>query len=263
MIPQELLLRIPGCEDGRPALSLERLAGGRGCNKVWRVESPRGMFVLRLRGGAEQVGSSSARELQAHRAAAAAGIAPALIDTAPDGRWLVMEHVAAETWSPDWLQAPARLDSLGSRLQQIHQIVPPFGHMYPGEIARDYHAAALRRGTAAASQADHEFLAIERASSQLAGTTRRAVLNHGDLQAANFLGPRPMLVDWEFAQRTDPTWDVACLLDYYPELGARLDRLLGACGLDSPEDRQILSIQQLVFASLNRLWMLGYGREAG
>ena len=77
------------------------------------------------------------------------------------------------------------------------------------------------------------------------------------------VGPLPVLVDWEYAQWTDPTWDVACLVEYYPELQPRLDALLGACGLDSPSDRQVLSLQQRLFRQLNGLWQRAEGEEAG
>jgi thiamine kinase-like enzyme len=84
------------------------------------------------------------------------------------------------------------------------------------------------------------------------------VLNHGDLMAANLVGHgagmQPLLVDWEYAQRTDPTWDVACLLVYYPGIESRLESLLAALGLDSARDRQILSLQRRLFDGLNHLW---------
>jgi thiamine kinase-like enzyme len=68
-----------------------------------------------------------------------------------------------------------------------------------------------------------------------------------------------MLVDWEYSQWADPLWDVACLLEYYPDLQSRSEVVLEACGLDSSEDRQILSLQRAVFASLNGLWGLSEG----
>jgi hypothetical protein len=67
-------------------------------------------------------------------------------------------------------------------------------------------------------------------------------------------GQQPLLVDWEYAQRADPTWDVACLLTYYPSLEPRLKPLLAALGLASARDRQILSLQRRLFEALNRLW---------
>ena len=64
---------------------------------------------------------------------------------------------------------------------------------------------------------------------------------HGDLAHGNVLdGTQLWLLDWEYAQRADPLYDVACALAYYPQarpLGGR--SLLAAAGLtgrsSSPE----------------------------
>ncbi len=54
------------------------------------------------------------------------------------------------------------------------------------------------------------------------------MLNHGDLMVSNMLGDAPQLVDWSTAQVADPTWDMACLLAYYPGMGRYMPRLLAA-----------------------------------
>ena len=130
------------------------------------------------------------------------------------------------------------------------------------QIARGYSRLVLARDPARSSDIAAQLREVESTVRELAGTGRTA-LNHGDLQAANLIGPLPMLVDWEYAQWTDPTWDVACLVEYYPELQPRFDELLDACGLDSPSDRQILSLQQRLFALLNSLWQQAEVEEAG
>jgi len=265
VIAAEVLRRIPGCEAGQPPLAVQGLAGGRGCNEVWCVESSRGKFVLRMRGEPiDRPGSLAQHELLAHRIAAEAGLAPALIDSAGDASWLLMEHVAAEPWSAAWLQFPGGLAALGSRLQQLHalQQPPEVPRVDAMQIARGYSRLVLARDPARSSDIAAQLREVESTVRELAGTGRTA-LNHGDLQAANLIGPLPMLVDWEYAQWTDPTWDVACLVEYYPELQPRFDELLDACGLDSPSDRQILSLQQRLFALLNSLWQQAEVEEAG
>ncbi len=42
---------------------------------------------------------------------------------------------------------------------------------------------------------------------------------------------QPLLVDWEYAQVTEPTWDLACLLTYYPDMARFMTRLLAGAGL--------------------------------
>lgn len=258
MIPPDLLRRVPGCEDGRPPLVTQPLTGGRGCNAVWRVETPRGRFVLRLRGEpVDRPGSLSRNELLAHRIAAQAGLAPLLIDAAEDGRWLLMDYIG-ESWTGSWLQSAWGLAALGSRLRVLRAIEPPPGvaAFDPEQIAQGYAQLALTRDPSLASPVEAGVRRVAAAAAPLAGLARRAALNHGDLQAPNLLGPRPMLVDWEYSQWADPLWDLACLLEYYPGLQSRSDAVLEACGLGSGEDRQILSLQQALFASLNALWSL-------
>jgi aminoglycoside phosphotransferase (APT) family kinase protein len=68
------------------------------------------------------------------------------------------------------------------------------------------------------------------------------------------LGAGPMLVDWEYAQLVDPTYDIACLLTYFPALESRLPRLLSSSGLGSSAATVALALQRESFASLNQLW---------
>jgi aminoglycoside phosphotransferase (APT) family kinase protein len=258
-IPQELIRRVPGCESGDQPLSVRPLAGGRGANSVWRVATSVGDFVMRFRHPPiDRPGSFSRFELASHRLAAAAGLAPRLVDAAPDGGWLLMEFVAAPAWSEAQLLSEAGIDALGEVLQRVHALAcGTLPRMDAAGIARDQVGVILQRPDRAGS-ASVALAAIERNSRELSRLSDRAVLNHGDLMAANLLGPGtgmgPMLVDWEYAQRADPTWDVACLLEYYPGLGRQLERLLHACGLSTAEDRHILSLQRHVFTGLNRLW---------
>jgi hypothetical protein len=261
VIPADLLRRVPGCEDGRSPLITQPLTGGRGCNAVWRVETTRGRFVLRVRGEpVDRPGSLSRNELLAHRLAAEAGAAPALLDAAEDGRWLLMDYIG-EPWTDSWLQSAWGLAALGSRLRLLQAIEAPPGsaRLDAAQIAQGYARLALARDPSLAPVVEAGLGRVHAAAAPLAGLARRAALNHGDLQAPNVVGTRPMLVDWEYAQWADPVWDVACLLEYYPGLRSRSDAVLEACGLGSREDRHILSLQQALFASLNSLWSLSQG----
>lgn len=257
-IAPELLRQVPGCESGAAPLAVQTLPGGRGVNGVWRVRTRAGDFVLRLRHEpVDRPGSTSRFELGAHRLAAAAGLAPTVVNAAPDGRWLIMDFVDSPPWSEAKLLSDAGIDALGGLLRRLHAL-PCAGlpRMDVPGIARGYFAA-IGDSRNPADKVEVALAALERDSQALAGLSGRAVLNHGDLMAANVLdraAQGPTLVDWEYAQCADPTWDVACLLAYYPGLESRLDRLLAACGLSSAEDRRILSLQRCLFEGLDRLW---------
>ena len=88
-------------------------------------------------------------------------------------------------------------------------------------------------------------------------------INHGDLQHSNLIGAFPVLIDWEYAQIAAPTYDIACLLTYYPALRASLPDLLAASGLSTTEDQELLELQEQLFACLNRLWSIANGIDAG
>jgi thiamine kinase len=261
MIEASLLARVPGCEAGQPPLQVEPLSGGRGCNAVMRIDTRTGRFVLRRRHRPlDRPGSLSRNELLSHRLAAAIGLAPHLIDAAEDGAWLLMEFVPAETWTESLLITAAGIDALGAQLQRLQALPLPEDLPFidaPG-IARGYLRMIAARDAALAGGLVPELRGVEADSRELETIVDRATLNHGDLQAANLLGPEPLLVDWEYAQRCHPTYDVACLLAYYPALQGQQERLLAACGLNSPGDRRILSLQQRLFARLNRLWELAH-----
>jgi aminoglycoside phosphotransferase (APT) family kinase protein len=259
-VPPALLSRVPGCRAGETALSINALAGGRGVNRVWHVRTHAGDFVLRLRHPPiDRPGSFSGFELASHRLAAAAGLAPRVVAAAHDGHWLVMEYVNGPVWTDSQLLSDAGVEAVGELLRRLHGLAcPELPRMNVAAIAHAYMASITTRTPKHASKAAAELEMLEQASGELARLTDRAVLNHGDLMAANFIGhgagTQPLLVDWEYAQRADPTWDVACMLAYYPGIEPRLESLLAALGLDSARDRQILSLQRRLFEGLNRLW---------
>jgi thiamine kinase-like enzyme len=95
------------------------------------------------------------------------------------------------------------------------------------------------------------------------GLTAAAVLNHGDLQLGNMLGPEPMLIDWEYAQLVDPTYDIACLLTYYPLMEPQLPRLMESAGLSCAGDQAALALQRQRFDCLDQLWAAVNGAKAG
>jgi hypothetical protein len=105
---------------------VQLLHGGRNVNRNPRIDTRVGRFVLRqrIREG-PRPGADPLREVACHRAAAAAGVAPAVLDAAPDGSWILMDYVEGGMWTPLRLQAPEGLRTLGACLQRLHAITPP------------------------------------------------------------------------------------------------------------------------------------------
>lgn len=262
VIPEDVLLRIPGCEQGAPPDAVRRLPGGRGCNLVVRVDTARGRFVWRRRQAPiDRPGSTARTELAAQQAAAGAGLAPQVLAAAPDASWLLMVFEPQPHWTEAELCEPARLERLAGQLRVLHALPVPVqvAPVDARQIAQGQ-LALLRSPDGRAAGADL-VRQIDRLHDELRGFAVAPVLCHGDLQASNLLGPRPVLVDWEYAQVADPAYDLACLLTYYPGLASRADWIMGSAGLDGAGFRARLALQQRQFALLTRLWELVEGIE--
>jgi thiamine kinase len=266
MIPAHLAALIPGCEEGAPPHLVQALPGGRGCNLVHRVDTDAGRFVLRQRQAPlDRPGARAMTELRCQMAAAAAGLAPRIIQAAMDGSWLLMDYIDAPVWAESTLLSRNGVERLGVRLAQLH------GLPVPSQVA-PFDAPAIATGTlqqlqaaqpAVVSQFQPLLSRVQELSRQLDAMDMPAVLNHGDLQAANMLGAVPVLIDWEYAQLVDPTYDIACLLTYYPALEPQLPGLLDCAELRYPTVTEALTLQRERFACLNRLWEALHSPKAG
>jgi aminoglycoside phosphotransferase (APT) family kinase protein len=256
-ISASVLRRVPGCTRGEAPLSVQLLLGGRNVNRNLLIDTPAGRFVLRqrIREG-PRPGADSLREVTCHRAAAAAGVAPAVLDAAPDGCWILMDYIEGGTWTSVQLQAAKGLRTLGARLQRLHAITPPKGlaEFDPVSIATEQAQAILERDPAAVAQVDTLVARTRQLAVDCVAFAATPVTTHGDLNASNLIGPVPMLVDWEYAQLADPVYDLACLSVYYPGLRLRGAELLGAAGITDTNGALRLQLHAELFDSLNRLW---------
>jgi aminoglycoside phosphotransferase (APT) family kinase protein len=257
LIPAPVLRRIPGCAGGEAPLSVQLLHGGRNVNRNLRIDTRAGRFVLRqrIREG-PRPGADPLREVACHRAAAAAAVAPAVLDAAPDGSWILMDYVEGGMWNAPRLQAPEGLRTLGACLQRLHAITPPKGiaAFDPVCIATGLAQAILERDPAAAAQVNALVARTQQFALDCAAFAVTPVTTHGDLNASNVIGPVPMPVDWEYAQLADPVHDLACLSVYYPGLWLRGGELLGISGITDANGAVRLRLHAQLFDSLNRLW---------
>ena len=257
VIPASVLRRIPGCAGGEAPISVQLLHGGRNVNRNLRIDTRVGRFVLRqrIREG-PRPGADPLREVACHRAAAAAGVAPAVLDAAPNGSWILMDYVEGGMWTPPRLQATEGLRTLGARLQRLHAIAPPKGlaAFDPVSIAKEQTQAIIERDPAAAAQVTALVARTWQLAMDCAAFAVTPVTTHGDLNASNLIGPVPMLVDWEYAQLADPVYDLACLSVYYPGLALRTEELLGTAGITDADGAMRLQLYAQLFDSLNRLW---------
>ncbi len=257
VIAASILRRIPGCAGGEAPVCVQAMHGGRKVNRNLRIDTRAGRFVLRQRiSQGPRPGADALREVACHRAAAAAGAAPAVLDAAPDGSWILMDYVEGGMWSAPRLQECEGLRSLGACLQRLHAMAPPagFAAFDPASIAMGFARAILERDPAAAGQVDALVKRTEQLAANCAAFAAKPVTTHGDLVAGNVIGPIPMLVDWEYSQLADPVHDLACLSIYYPGLRQRGEELLGAAGITDGSATMRLRLHTELFDGLNRLW---------
>jgi thiamine kinase len=250
------LALVPGLQAGASPLRLERLRGG-SVNDSWRVDTAAGCFVLRLDGAVwRRPGVDRAREQLLHTAAAHGGLAPRLIAHSAAEGAQVSEYVTGQDWSPADFAAPAQLERLGERLQQLHTLPVPTGltGFDPHACACDY-LSRLGSGAGERGRAAAVVKAVGEAAAEVAYTSTRVGIIHGDLVHGNLRdGTRLWLLDWEYAQLADPRYDAACVLAYYPEARARQARLLAAAGLAGGADGLAAAIY--VYEALTWLWRL-------
>ena len=258
MIPAEALAAVPGCAHGRPALELEPLRGGT-ANAAFRVRTDRGQFVVRLHDSASaEAGVDRAREVLLQQHAAAAGLAPRIVAADPQGRFWVSEFLSGKPWGAADMDDPLRLAQLARQLGRLHALAPPAAPALNLKTLLAAHAARI--GAAGGPGDPHgpplEPL-IERAHGILdacARDGRRACMVHGDLYHANLIGTGPRLIDWEYAAVTDPLFDLACLVAYYPGAGDHETLLLAGSGLHGHVPPGRLAAAAWVYVLLSYLW---------
>jgi thiamine kinase len=271
--PAWALARVPGLADGAPALRIERLGGGT-VNQVFRVDSAAGRFVLRLDGAAwRRPGVDRGRELLLHRAAAAGGLAPELLDAAPEAHGLlIMPYLEGRVWSAADYAERAALRSLGERLYALHQLaVPAVAAFDPWQVAlaylRQIDDSPAAAAAAAAAVPDEARIAtlrrLQAACAQLRQDAGASSVVHGDLWQGNLLqGTRLWLLDWEYAQVSDPVMDLACVLAYYPAAERYRTELAAAAGVGPGALGLSLSLRIYVYRALAWLWHLARGELA-
>ncbi|MEP7243776.1 MAG: phosphotransferase [Gammaproteobacteria bacterium] len=240
LVPHEALLHVPGFASGDTTARAAKLYGGT-VNQSYRVDTSAGRYVVRIHDSAGQVlGANHEREAQLHAAAAAAGLAPALIHVDAAYRFVIMEHVSGPLWTSQDFALEERLRQLGATLHALHSIVPPTVAPFDVRAVLRRHCERLVEGVPEERAWFTQLM--ERAAVALLAldtSPRARTLVHNDLHHSNLVGKeRLFLLDWEYAAVADPLLDLACVLAYYPHAVPHADTLLEAARLGevaSPE----------------------------
>jgi thiamine kinase-like enzyme len=214
------------------------------------VEDSGRRFVVRLGGDIPVHHVMRFNEYAASRAAAAAGVSPAVIYTAPG--IMVLDYIDAP--ASDAAGIRARLDEVVALVARAHRESPlhlrgPVLAFWVFHVIRDY-AAALREAN---YDADLKLLCDRAAALENAVGEIEMVFGHNDLLAANFLhdGTRLWLIDWDYAGFNSPLFDLGGLASNNEFTAAEETRML-----EGYFERKIDSALQRVYRAMKVAAML-------
>jgi thiamine kinase-like enzyme len=176
------------------------VAGSRRC--VLRVPTPGVAALLDI-----------ATEVRAMRAAAAAGLAPAVVgvDTAEG---ILLTEYRLLPWTPEMARDAANIPRIAALLRVLHGVAVELPVFQVERIAGEYLAALDARGGATMSRAERSWAEeLLRLARHFDANCAPTAFCHNDLVAANVLDGAAtlLLVDFEYAVRSAPLLDLASL----------------------------------------------------
>jgi len=255
-LPPELQAALTGFAAGRQALAaspvVSRLSGG-AANRVWRVTSPAGDWVVRLAGPVDaHFAINRIAERQTHAAAAKLGFAPPIVHADTAIGLLVLEYLPGPVPTAAEIHEPAMLEALGARIGELHAIAPPRGvrRLDVHEVLAHYMELP---GVAEGPVSRRDLGARLRWS--LANYRQQSVaFCHNDLHHLNIIGSRPlMFVDWEYGGVGDPLFELAGVIRYHGLDTGERNILLAAHGGEFKP--KFVDSMCLVFDCLHALWL--------
>ncbi|MHB2169543.1 phosphotransferase [Alsobacter sp. R-9] len=189
--------------------------------------------------------------------AAAAGIGPEVLYHEAGGSILVTRAIAGRPLVLDDLQDREFATRMGQMLRRVHRSDLDL----PGVELQDLMANLEEAATAALPGLEISERLRTTVSEALQGV-RPPVPSHGDAHAGNWIvtidGLR--LIDWEFARRHEPAWDLATVGLDVGWGSAGVDALLSGYGA-SDDERSRLRPAALVVLVVDALWSLSDGRD--
>ncbi len=230
--------------------------GGGITNHNVKVELDGETYVLRVAGkDTKLLGIDRHVELEATRAAAAAGIGPEVVAFVEPEGWLVTRFVAGDIPPLERMRKPEMLARVARNLRTFHDGPSIPGRFDSFRVVETYRETALARG-GAIPEAFEWAHGIAHRIERLRGDVELKPC-HNDLLNANFLddGERLRIVDWEYAGMGDVFFDLANFSINH-ELG-RKERealLLAYSGELRPQEVHALELMRFMSDFREAMW---------
>ncbi len=248
------LLRNGGATHDLAGGRLTPIEGGLS-NRAWRLDVADGRwFVRRGHPGAARLGVDRRSECTVLQAVAAAGLAPPVLICDPAAGLLVTQFVDGQPWQADDVAQAANLQRIASSLRRLHEL-PVLQGVH--EVSYVRQARNLDRGLPVRDAASEQLRALaDAAIARLRDRDASLALCHHDLHHLNMIDDagRLWLVDWEYAGRGDPLFDVAGFLALHqlgPDPSAAF---LAAYGRLPTPDQERLGDARWLFDYVQWLW---------
>lgn len=212
-VDAELEACLPAALRG-PTTRIAKIAAGLSGAGVYRVDAASRSYVLKLAGPRDAIDGWRARTAIL-RAAADAGVAPAVVHVDEERRAVVTELVVDRSFVARLMQPSTRasaIDELGAALRRVHALPLPDGVVADREPRAflDEIWTGLRGFPLPAWTDD----IVRRVLDEPPPPAERApVLSHNDPNPSNLVydGSRVLLLDWDTAGANDPFHDLAAV----------------------------------------------------
>lgn len=209
---RHVLRRMPDLPGDLAELKVRPLDGM--TNTVFRVDCSAGSFSVRLPSETVDPWVDRRAEAANARAAAAAGLGPRVLFSDPEDGSLVCRFLPGGPLTVENARTPQMLARVGAMLRRLHSSGIDFVNDFDPFVVLAQYEATLRRNGCPDLLPEAALLLRVRLT-QIQETLRAhpapPVACHHDLWPPNIVATEDelALVDWEYAGRGDPLWDLA------------------------------------------------------
>lgn len=244
------------------AVRATRLEGG-ASNENFIVEGPSGPAVLRLAAPVSlgtRFGLDRWRGFDAHRAAEAAGVAPRLLAVGLPSGHSVVEFVDGRVLTPEDLTVGTNLEDVVQALKRVHESDADCGRFDAEDEVLRFCSIAGEEGLWLPDDIDELDTLCRQIGTIFANTGMPRVLAHNDVQIPNLIrgaDGRIWIIDWEYAGRNNPYFDLSMLASNAGLGDDDVARLAAAYfGSVRPADLARIALERFRSAMRESLWSI-------